>query len=59
MMWVPHESVRTTEEFISGCCSSAEQVPRLPYVLTRVRPLAALAGTSVAALPTLSFAGNQ
>ena len=33
MMWVAHKSVRTTEEFIAGCCSAAGQGTRLPYVL--------------------------
>ena len=33
MMWVPHESVGTTETFIAECMSAAERGTRLPYVL--------------------------
>jgi len=32
-MWVPHESVRTTEAFIAECLSAVGQGTRLPYVL--------------------------
>ena len=33
MLWVPHESVSTTEAFIAECIAASERGTRLPYVL--------------------------
>ena len=33
MLWLPHETVRTTEAFVAECITAAERGTRLPYVL--------------------------
>lgn len=34
MLWLPHETVTTTEAFVAECIAAAERGARLPYVLS-------------------------